>query len=582
MQNLGRYAIIDRLGEGAMGIVYKARDPMMDRDVAIKTILVHASEGPDAAEFRERFFREAKAAGRLSHPGIVTVFDVSEHEGTPFLVMEFIAGRTLLSILQSGGRMDTARACKLGIQLSEALDYAHRNGVVHRDIKPANILITDDDRLKVADFGVAKLTETQQTIAGQLLGTPAFMAPEHFTGMPIDGRSDLFSTGVVLYWMATGEKPFAADTVLGVQYKVVNMDPLRPRTLNPAISESLEAVILKCIEKDPARRYQSGEELARDLRALPAPQTISATQRINPSPADDRTVVMTQKVRTTPAPRVPATAASQRRVTVALIGAIAFVLSGLGVATFFLLKNPGPATSAKRSAARSSASVKVEKIEQPVVEIPKAAEQPDVNIENPQKEPLERKIETHRAAALPLPALAYVTPVKAGPARVEPVKMESANAAPAPVADLTFRDHKQPPALAPVLIPRELANNPKSVRLMISSPSVPEALTITVTVDNELIFNRNATKAAPFGFESLDGRIRLLSVPMVSLSEERQILPGKRKVEVSALMGSRRVAKVQEITARFDAGDRRVLQIEFLPESSGNGPDSKLFKITLK
>jgi len=578
MQNLGRYAIIDRLGEGAMGIVYKARDPMMDRDVAIKTILVHASEGPDAAEFRERFFREAKAAGRLSHPGIVTVFDVSEHESTPFLVMEFIAGRTLLSILQSGGQMDMARACKLGIQLSEALDYAHRNGVVHRDIKPANILITDDDRLKVADFGIAKLTETQHTIAGQLLGTPAFMAPEHFTGMPIDGRSDLFSAGVVLYWMATGEKPFAADTVLGVQYKVVNTDPVPPRTLNPSISESLEAVILKCIEKDPARRYQSGDELARDLRTLPAPQSISATQRIHRTPSDDRTVVMTQKVRTTPAPRVPATAASQRRVTVALIGAIAFVLSGLGVATFFLLKNPEPATPAKRSAGRSSASIKVEKIEQSVIEIPKADEQPDVNIENPQKEPLERKIETHRAAALPLPALAYVTPVKAGPARVEPVKVESANAAPAAVADLTFRDHNQPPALAPVLIPQD----GKSVRLLISSPSVPEALTITVTVDNELIFNRNATKAAPFGFESLDGRIRLLSVPTVSLSEERQILPGKRKVEVSALMGSRRVAKVQEITTRFDAGELRILQIEFLPESSGNGPDSKLFKITLK
>ena len=266
-----------------MGTVHKARDPLLGRDVAIKQILVQPGEGPEATEFRERFFREARAAGRLSHPGIVTVFDVSEHEGTPFLVMEYVAGRTLLSVLQNGERMSLDRACDVGIQLAEALDYAHRNGVIHRDIKPANILVTDDGRIKIADFGVAKLIESQLTVRGQLLGTPAFMAPEQFIGMPIDARSDLFSAGVVIYCMTTGEKPFAGDTVIGVQYKVMHTEPVEPRKLNPAISSRLDAVILKSIQKDPLQRYPSGEELAHDLQLCMSGAPACASSRYEPT-----------------------------------------------------------------------------------------------------------------------------------------------------------------------------------------------------------------------------------------------------------------------------------------------------------
>lgn len=240
----------------------------MDRVVAIKTILTHAAEGPQGADYRERFFREARAAGRLSHPGIVTVFDVSEFEGTPFLVMEYVPGRTLQSVLESGERFDSERTCEVGLQIAEALDYAHKNGVIHRDVKPANILITTDNRAKIADFGVAKLASVQVTSTGQLLGTPAFMAPEQFTGAPIDGRADLFAAGVVLYWMATGDKPFTGDTLMAVSYKVVHSDPVPPRKLNPGIPRELEAMILKCMEKDPSLRYQTGEELAKDLRAV--------------------------------------------------------------------------------------------------------------------------------------------------------------------------------------------------------------------------------------------------------------------------------------------------------------------------
>jgi serine/threonine protein kinase len=271
-QTIGRYKIVAELGHGAMGAVYRAEDPMMDRTVAIKTILAAALTGPLAQEYRERFIREAKAAGRLSHPGIVTVYDVSEENGTPYLVMEFINGRSLAAAMDSGERFSIDRIYELGQQIAEALGYAHRNGVVHRDVKPANILLAtpapgETERAKLADLGVAKLTATQITTTGQLLGTPAFMPPEQFTGVPIDGRADLFSLGVILYWIATGDKPFAGDTITAVSYKIVHSDPSPPRRINPAVPVALERIIMKCLEKDPAARYMTGESLAADLAA---------------------------------------------------------------------------------------------------------------------------------------------------------------------------------------------------------------------------------------------------------------------------------------------------------------------------
>ena len=271
-QTIGRYEIISELGHGAMGSVYRAHDPTMDRTVAIKTILAAALSGPLAQEYRERFIREARAAGRLSHPGIVTVYDVSEQDGTPYLVMEFVSGRSLAAAMDAGERFSIDRIYELGQQIAEALGYAHRNGVVHRDVKPANILLAapgpgEVERAKLADLGVAKLTATQITTTGQLLGTPAFMPPEQFTGVPIDGRADLFSLGVILYWLATGDKPFAGDTITAVSYKIVHSEPPPPRRINPAVPVALERIIMKCLEKDPAIRYATGEALAADLAA---------------------------------------------------------------------------------------------------------------------------------------------------------------------------------------------------------------------------------------------------------------------------------------------------------------------------
>lgn len=291
MKQVGRYEIIEELGQGAMGAVYKARDPMMDRVVAVKTILASALTGPLAADYRERFFREARAAGRLAHPGIVTVYDVSEQDGTPFLVMELIEGRTLEKILGSGERFDTERVMELGQQLAEALDYAHKGGVIHRDIKPANIMVTADGRPKITDFGVAKLTAAQVTTTGQLLGTPAFMAPEQFTGAPIDGRADLFALGVMLYWLATGDRPFTGETLMAMSYKIVHTEPVPPRKINPAIPRDLENVIMKCMEKDPAERYQNGEALARDLRTMREGRALDTLNRERMEHSIDKTAL---------------------------------------------------------------------------------------------------------------------------------------------------------------------------------------------------------------------------------------------------------------------------------------------------
>ena len=290
-KKIGRYEILAELGHGAMGTVYRSKDPAMDRVVALKTITSVLLANDQGTETRERFFREARAAGALAHPGIVPVFDVGEHEGIPFLVMEFVTGKTLADAAKTGERMNLDRACEIGQKIAEALGYAHKHGVVHRDIKPTNILMTSREiygieRPKITDFGVAKLAEGQTTMTGQMLGTPAFMPPEQFTGAPVDGRADIFSLGVVLYWMATGEQPFPGESMTAVSYKVVHTDPVPPRKLNPSVPAKLDAIIMKCLAKSPADRYQTGDELALDLSALRAGPSTTTLQ----SPAPRKSV----------------------------------------------------------------------------------------------------------------------------------------------------------------------------------------------------------------------------------------------------------------------------------------------------
>jgi serine/threonine protein kinase len=269
-KRFGRYEIVAELGRGGMGIVYKARDPKIDRFVAVKTICLVGQVPEEQVEYRERFFQEAQAAGRLLHPGIVTIFDVGEDPESrdPYIVMEYVAGVPLNGMLAEGQPIPLPTALRLTQQLAEALDCAHAQGIVHRDIKPANIMVTAAGQAKITDFGIAKLSLTHLTMPGHAFGTPAYISPEQLNGDPVDGRADIFSLGVVLYSMVTGYRPFQGNSVATVCFKVVNREPLPPTALDPALPRELDAVLARAIAKNPADRYQRGMELALDLGEL--------------------------------------------------------------------------------------------------------------------------------------------------------------------------------------------------------------------------------------------------------------------------------------------------------------------------
>jgi hypothetical protein len=267
MKKIGRYDVVEELGRGAMGVVYKASDPTIGRLVAIKVLSLEASAGAGVPGAREIFMREARAAGRLSHPGIVTIHDALEdpESRSNYIVMEFIPGRTLESILLAGPALETDRALDIIRQIAEALDYAHRNQIIHRDLKPANILLTDDGRVKITDFGIAKIVArggAARTVA--IMGTPAYMSPEQVTGGEIDARSDLFSMGILLYLMLVGQKPFAGDTA-AVMFKIVYEDPVLPSQLNRQLQAGHDYLALRCLAKDRTKRYTSAREFLDDL-----------------------------------------------------------------------------------------------------------------------------------------------------------------------------------------------------------------------------------------------------------------------------------------------------------------------------
>ena len=269
LRQLGRYLIERVLGKGAMGIVYLARDPVIGRLVALKTLNVSA-DSEEGEEFRQRFLREAQAAGILNHPGIVTVFDagVDEATGLSFIAMEYVEGRSLKELLKSGHMFTYSEVARVGSALASGLDYAHARGVIHRDIKPANILITNQGAIKITDFGVARLESSNLTAEGQFIGTPNYMSPEQVAGTPVDGRSDLFSLGVVVFELITGTRPFGGNSLTEVSYKIVHEAPPIPSHLRPALPPPFNPILLKLLEKDPARRYQKGADVARALDAL--------------------------------------------------------------------------------------------------------------------------------------------------------------------------------------------------------------------------------------------------------------------------------------------------------------------------
>jgi eukaryotic-like serine/threonine-protein kinase len=262
----GRYQIVSELGRGSMGVVYQGFDPVIGRTVAIKTMLIEGLSTAEFQEYKTRFQREAQAAGILAHPNIVTVYDFGEDEGVLFLAMEYLEGKSLQAIVEKQHILPLETIVPMFDQVCSALDHAHTHKIVHRDIKPANIMILDSGLVKVTDFGIAKMMSMGMTQAGQVLGTPNYMSPEQVKGRAVDGRSDIFSLGVILYELVTGEKPFGGQNITTVIYKIINENPIPPRELDATIHPGLSYVIQKSLAKSPEERYQTCRELADDLK----------------------------------------------------------------------------------------------------------------------------------------------------------------------------------------------------------------------------------------------------------------------------------------------------------------------------
>jgi serine/threonine-protein kinase len=267
MDRIGRYKIVRELGRGAMGVVYHAIDPNIGRPVAIKTIYFGGTRKPEEIDRqRERLFREARSAGMLSHPGIVTIYDVEQQGDLAYIAMEYVDGPTLDQVLSEAQPLAAERMFGILAQTAAALDYAHSKGIVHRDVKPANIMLSADGTAKIADFGIAKITAAENlTLTGAIVGTPHYMSPEQVQGQPVDGRSDQFSLAVIAYEMLTGEKPYTGEHLTTVVYKIVAEEPVPPHRLNPSLSTGIENVLRKALAKKADGRYRNSQDFIESL-----------------------------------------------------------------------------------------------------------------------------------------------------------------------------------------------------------------------------------------------------------------------------------------------------------------------------
>ncbi len=348
-RKLGKYEIRRELGKGAMGVVYEGYDPSIERVVALKTIRSDQLGGEDSTEIMARFRREAQAAGRLTHPHVVAIYEYGEDAGTHFIAMEFVSGRSLKESFEQHARFAVPRIVGIMSQLLEALDYSHRHGVVHRDIKPANVMILDDGTVKVADFGIARIESSNLTQTGMILGTPSYMSPEQFMGQIVDGRSDLFSAGVILYQLLTGERPFSGSPTT-IMHKVLKEEPLSPSTLNVQAPRPFDQVVKRALEKRPEDRYQTAREFAAAIRAAvegrvaPASEAtvLSTAWRAEPTlvaPSTERTQRIEQTTRQLPPGGAAAPARRSQWPAIAVLGAVAAL--GAGVAVWLALWGPG-------------------------------------------------------------------------------------------------------------------------------------------------------------------------------------------------------------------------------------------------
>lgn len=272
-QTLGKYQIQGLLGKGAMGVVYKGFDPNIARPVAIKTIHASLLETDMGRELLDRFRNEAQAVGRLNHANIVSIYEFDQDRGTPYFVMEFVEGHDLKTLIKDGRKYSPQETVHIISAILSALDYTHKLGIVHRDIKPANVFITHNGQIKLADFGIARVDNAELTQMGSVLGTPSYMSPEQCKGQPVDARSDLFSTGVVLYELLVGKKPFAGDNTHAIMHSVLSAEPERPSLQNQGLPKAFDNILRKALAKDVSHRYQTAAEFRADLQNVVEPAT---------------------------------------------------------------------------------------------------------------------------------------------------------------------------------------------------------------------------------------------------------------------------------------------------------------------
>ena len=352
---LGRFEISSVLGQGAMGVVYLAHDPDIDRPVAIKTVHPEAARGESAAEIEARFLKEAKLAGRLQHPNVVTVYDVGRDRDVYFIAMEYVEGKPLTRYL--GGPEELPLTAKVTIirQAAEALAHAHERGVVHRDIKPGNILLTREGRVKVTDFGIGKFTaatSSDMTRTGQMIGSPAYMSPEQIRGEKIDGRSDLFSLGVVLYELLTGARPFPGESITTLVYQILHTEPRDPREIRSDLPMTTREVMARLLAKQPEKRPADAKEFIRELRRIEkfqresemtrrAVPILPAAPAPAPPPASPEPPA-SPTASTAPGPPPPAAHPSSQRATLAVVLAAIALVAALAILLTRPRSSPAP------------------------------------------------------------------------------------------------------------------------------------------------------------------------------------------------------------------------------------------------
>ena len=566
-KRLGRYQIVAELGRGAMGMVYEAYDPRIDRVVAIKIITISGDSPSESESFRTRFIREARASGRLSHPGIVTIYDVDEDpvSHTPYIVMEYVPGKRLDTFAEQlpSQRIPLETSLALAQQIAEALDYAHAQGIVHRDIKPGNVIVTEEGFAKIADFGIAKIALTEFTVPGQVLGTPSFMAPEQFLGAPVDGRSDLFSLGIILYWMLTGVKPFTGENAASVSFKLVYEDPTPATQIIPKLHPYFDAVLSHSLAKDPAARYQSGKEFALDLKLLRQGEPPKALVMPDQGPSKAR--VTGQRIGRAASMVLSSVAARTMHARNQFLQHLSSLewlrdrrrfglKSGLALATSAVVI---AAIGFHHLAGGRTASGKQEglKISKSVVEPNHATLTPAMPASVPPAQAKHKSVRALPAARVAgTPTRKVLASVKTGDSallspKLQPIATAQSSATVQPIATVQ--------STVPVQLPVPAQSTAKATLLTIGEHSFRLA-TLSISVDGELAYRGQLTGVRKLPFQPVRGTV----------SEAIRLAPGTHVVEVHVVSEHDHCDETKTIAGQFQANELKTLNIAFAAHNS--------------